>query len=67
MRYIGAAGRLRASRQQAVAREELAACREYLEREIHLLKDVRVVVALGSIAFQTYLAILRDRGLIQHN
>jgi uracil-DNA glycosylase family 4 len=62
--YIGAAGRC-APPGNKPAREELAACREYLEREIDLLKDVRVVVALGSIAFQTYLSILRDRGQIR--
>jgi len=39
-------------------------CREYLEREMALLKNVRVVVALGKIAFDAYLSILRDRGLI---
>jgi uracil-DNA glycosylase len=30
-----------------------------------LLKDVRVVVALGGVALRTYLGILRDRGLIK--
>jgi uracil-DNA glycosylase len=35
-----------------------------LEREIDLLRKVQVVVALGKIAFDTYLSILRDRGLI---
>ncbi|MEZ5355110.1 MAG: uracil-DNA glycosylase [Bryobacteraceae bacterium] len=44
--------------------EELRRCRPYLEREIDLLPDVRVVVALGRIAFDTYLGILKDRGLI---
>lgn len=43
---------------------ELANCRPYLEREVALLKDVRVVVVLGRIAFETWLAILRDRGSI---
>lgn len=43
---------------------ELANCRPYLERELDLLKEVRVVVALGRIAFDTYLRILRDRGEI---
>ena len=62
--YIAAAGRC-APPDNKPAREELARCREYLEREINLLKDVKVVVALGSIAFKTYLAILRDRNQIQ--
>lgn len=44
--------------------QELARCRPFLEREIDLLKDVRVVVALGRIAFDGYLKILRDRGQI---
>ncbi len=44
--------------------EELASCGPYLEREIELLQDLRVVVALGALAFRAYLGILRDRGLI---
>jgi uracil-DNA glycosylase family 4 len=45
--------------------EEFRNCRPYLERELDLLKDLRVVVALGRIAFDAYLTILRDRGLIR--
>src|SRR5579863_9882528 len=45
--------------------EEFRNCRPYLERELDLLKDLVVVVALGRIAFDTYLAILRDRGVIR--
>lgn len=45
--------------------EELARCRPYLERELELLKEVRVVVALGGLALRTYLGILRDRGAIK--
>jgi uracil-DNA glycosylase family 4 len=45
--------------------DEFRNCRPYLEREIDLLKDLRVVVALGRIAFDAYLGILRDRGTIQ--
>lgn len=44
--------------------DEAANCRPYLERELELLKEIRVVVALGRIAFDTYLGILRDRGVI---
>jgi uracil-DNA glycosylase family 4 len=44
---------------------ELANCRPYLERELDLLKEVRVVVALGGVALRTYLGILRDRGTIK--
>jgi uracil-DNA glycosylase len=45
--------------------EELARCRPYLERELDLLKEVQVVVALGGVALRTYLGILRDRGAIK--
>src|SRR6185295_18404054 len=45
--------------------EELARCRPYLEREIDLLKEVRVVVLLGGIALRSYLGILRDRAVIK--
>ena len=43
---------------------ELANCRPFLERELDLLKEVRVVVALGRVAFDGYLRILRDRGKV---
>ena len=44
--------------------EEVRACRPYLVRELELLKNLRVVVALGRIAFDVYLSILRDDGRI---
>jgi uracil-DNA glycosylase family 4 len=44
--------------------EEIRACRPYLERELDLLREVRVVVALGRIAFDVYLSILKDRQII---
>lgn len=47
------------------SREEIANCRPYLERELDLLKHVKVVVALGRVAFDNYLAILQSRGLIR--
>lgn len=43
---------------------ELANCRPYLERELELLRNVRVVLALGRIAFDSYLRLLREKGLI---
>ncbi len=45
--------------------EEFQTCRPYLEREFDLLKNLRVVVALGKLAFDAYLGILRDRGMIR--
>ena len=47
------------------AREELLNCRPYLERELQLLKNVKVVLALGKIAFDHYLDVLKSRGVIR--
>ncbi|HTM49874.1 MAG TPA: uracil-DNA glycosylase [Bryobacteraceae bacterium] len=44
--------------------EEIGCCRRFLERELTLLPNLRVVVALGKIAFDVYLSILRDQGVI---
>jgi uracil-DNA glycosylase len=49
------------------SREELLNCRPYLESELKLLKDVRVVVALGRIAFDTYLSLVGKRAKFGHN
>lgn len=43
---------------------ELRNCRPFLERELDLLGNLRVVVALGKVAFDTYLGILKNRGHI---
>jgi uracil-DNA glycosylase family 4 len=45
--------------------EELGNCRPYLERELDLLTNVKVVVALGKIAFDAYLDVLKARGAIR--
>ncbi len=45
--------------------EELRNCRPFFERELDLLTNVRVVVALGKIAFDTYLDVLKARGAIR--
>jgi uracil-DNA glycosylase family 4 len=45
--------------------EEIRNCRPYLERELDLLRNVRVVVALGKIAFDNYLDVLKARGVIR--
>ncbi len=45
--------------------EEFRTCRKYLERELALLKNLQCVVALGKLAFDAYLNILRDRGVIR--
>ncbi len=43
---------------------ELANCASYLDREVAILKGLRVVVALGKIAFDAYLNDLRRNGII---
>ena len=42
--------------------EELVNCSEFLDRELALLSELRVVVALGKIAFDGYLAHLARTG-----
>src|SRR6202011_862702 len=44
---------------------EILTCRRYIEQEIELLTNVRVVVALGKLAFDDYLAILLSQGRIE--
>jgi uracil-DNA glycosylase family 4 len=43
--------------------EERDNCRDYLERELELLKGVKVILALGGYAFGHVLRILRERGI----
>jgi uracil-DNA glycosylase len=44
---------------------ELANCADYLDRELAILKDTRVVVALGKIGFDAYLAHLKRTGVVE--
>lgn len=44
---------------------ELANCAPYLDRELALLRNLKVVVALGKIAFDAYLAYLKRNGVIE--
>ncbi len=46
-------------------REEVLACRPFLVRELAVLGDVRLIVALGGIALDAYLSVLQDSGLIR--
>ena len=46
-------------------REEVANCRAHLEDELRLLRNVQVVVALGRLAFDNYLDILKSQGRIE--
>jgi len=43
---------------------ELRNCRPYFERELELLPNLKVIVALGKIAFDIYLDTLKSRGAI---
>ncbi len=47
------------------APEELRNCRAWLEREFGLLRDARVIVALGRIAFDACLSVQKQRGNIE--
>jgi uracil-DNA glycosylase len=60
--YIGATVRC-APPDNKPALEEFEACRPYLREELRSLRKVRVVVALGKIAFDHYLKVCRDEGL----
>jgi uracil-DNA glycosylase family 4 len=44
---------------------EFDACRPFLKRELALIPSVQVVVALGNLALQAYLRVLRDAGRIE--
>ena len=59
--YIGATVRC-APPDNKPAPEEFERCRPYVKEELRLLKNVRVVVALGKIAFDHYLKACREEG-----
>ena len=44
--------------------EEIARCLPYLDAELAALPRIQVVVALGRIAFDAYLQLLKGRGLV---
>ncbi len=59
--YISAAGRCAPPDNKPTA-QELSNCRPFLHRELDLLPSVRVVLALGRIAFDAYLRVLKEKG-----
>lgn len=61
--YITAAVRC-APPQNKPAPEEIANCSTFLDREMAMLKRVKIVVALGRIGFEAYLNYLKRQGLI---
>jgi len=62
--YITAAVRCAPPDNKPLPRE-LANCATYLDRELALSKNLKVVVALGKIAFDAYLNFLKRRGLLK--
>ncbi len=60
--FITAVGRC-APPENKPAPQELTNCRPFLARELALLHQARVVLALGRIAFDGYLALLREQGV----
>src|SRR5512147_534840 len=60
--YIAASGRC-APPDNKPTPEELNNCRPYMIEELRLLKNARVIVALGKIAFDNVLLALADRGM----
>ena len=42
---------------------EIANCRRYWTQELSLLENARVILALGRVAFDTYLRYLREQGV----
>jgi uracil-DNA glycosylase family 4 len=44
--------------------EEIANCRVHLDAELTALPYIRVVVALGKIAFDAYLRLMKQRGVV---
>ena len=59
--YITAAARC-APPDNKPTKDELSNCHPFLVRELQLLRRVRVVVALGRVAFDACLAVLRASG-----
>ncbi len=45
-------------------RQEFDNCRPYLHQELELLPNIRVVLALGKLAFDSYLTALKEKGII---
>jgi uracil-DNA glycosylase family 4 len=61
--YISAAARCAPPENKPLP-DELANCRGYLQRELEILRP-KVVLALGKLAWDTYLRILKDQGVIE--
>ena len=62
--YITAAVRC-APPQNKPTPQELTNCSAFLDRELDLLKKVKVIVALGKIGFDAYLNYLKRKGVLK--
>jgi uracil-DNA glycosylase len=62
--YVTAAARC-APPDNKLSRDEILNCRTFLSRELALLRNVTIVLALGGIALDAYLSVLQDGGLIR--
>jgi len=49
------------------AHKEIQTCKRYWVEELRFLHNVRVVLALGRVAFDTYVKFLKDRGVDTRN
>jgi len=47
------------------SKTEINNCIKYLKAELQLLRNIKVVVTLGRIAFQTYLRLVRGEGVLK--
>ena len=59
--YVTAAARC-APPQNKLTADELQNCRPYLVEEIKLLRNIRVIIALGKVGYDATFGILRDEG-----
>lgn len=62
--YIAAVGRC-APPQNKLTVDEIRSCRPYLERELRLLPELKVVLCLGRVAYDTCAAIFCDWGWVR--
>ena len=62
--YVTAAARC-APPQNRPTRDEFRSCQPFLVRELELLRSVRVVIALGRVALDAYLAASAVRGAVR--
>jgi uracil-DNA glycosylase family 4 len=49
--------------QNKPTRKEIGTCKRYWTEELRLLPNVRVILALGRVAFETYVGYLKELGL----